>query len=110
MGTKFRDYVAAVEASSDSDERALLDAFGTHYEGERRLQFDVPGMLVAARKRAGLNQKQLADLSGVGQSEISRIESGQGNPTLDTLSRIVAPLRAHVMIVDDAGEPLLPAS
>lgn len=109
MGSKFSDYESTVEETADTDQRALLDAFGSHFEVERRLHFDIPKMLIAARKRAGLNQQQLADLSGVGQSEISRIENGQGNPTLDTLARIVGPLHVHVVIVDDAGQPLVPA-
>lgn len=109
MGSKFRDYESTVEHSADADQQALLEAFGSHFEAERRLHFDLPKMLVAARKRAGLNQKQLADMSGIGQSEISRIESGQGNPTLDTLERLVGPLRVRVVIVDDAGQPLVPA-
>jgi DNA-binding XRE family transcriptional regulator len=109
MGSKFSDYVSEVVQTADTEQRALLDAFGSHFEAERRLHFDMPKMLVAARKRAGLNQQQLADLSGVGQSEISRIENGQGNPTLDTLDRIVGPLRMRVVIVDDAGQPLTPA-
>jgi ribosome-binding protein aMBF1 (putative translation factor) len=109
MGSKFSDYASSVDQTADREQRALLDAFGAHFEAERRLHFDIPTMLTAARKRAGLNQKQLADLSGVGQSEISRIESGQGNPTLDTLDRIVAPLGVRIVIVDDAGQPLVPA-
>jgi XRE family transcriptional regulator, regulator of sulfur utilization len=63
-------------------------------------------MIVAARKRAGLNQQQLADLTGIGQSEISRIERGQANPTLDTIDRLVSPLHVHMMLVDEAGQPL----
>ena len=109
MGSKFSDYVSEVVQTADTEQRALLDAFGSHFEAARRLHFDMPKMLVAARKRAGLNQQQLADLSGVGQSEISRIENGQGNPTLDTLDRILGPLRMRVVIVDDAGQPLTPA-
>ena len=109
MGSKFSDYVSEVVQTADTEQRALLDAFGSHFEAARRLHFDMPKMLVAARKRAGLSQQQLADLSGVGQSEISRIENGQGNPTLDTLDRIVGPLRMRVVIVDDAGQPLTPA-
>ena len=75
MGSKFSDYVSEVVQTADTEQRALLDAFGSHFEAERRLHFDMPKMLVAARKRAGLNQQQLADLSGVGQSE-SRTDRG----------------------------------
>jgi DNA-binding XRE family transcriptional regulator len=106
MGTKFSDYVASVEAKASDAEAALLDAYSTHFEAERDRILGLPAALAAARARAGLTQKELSDLSEVQQSEISRIERGQGNPTMDTLSKIAAPLHAHLALVDDHGHIL----
>ncbi len=44
------------------------------YSDEHKL---LTGRLKEARKRRGLDQKQAADLLGVSQSYISKIESGQ---------------------------------
>ena len=107
MGSKFADYVAGVERDADPAQRSLLDAFGSHFEGERRLHSDVAAMLARARQRAGLSQVQLAEQSGIGQSEISRIENGQANPTLDTLDRLAGPLKVRLMVVDDTGQPVI---
>lgn len=41
------------------------------------------------RIHAGLTQKQVAKVSKIRPETISRIEAGQGNPTLDTLMRLI---------------------
>ncbi len=46
-----------------------------------------------------MTQKQLAAMSGVGQSEISRIESGAVNPTVATVAALASPLNADFRLV-----------
>ncbi len=53
-----------------------------------------------------MTQRQLAQACGVHQSEISRIERGQISPTLDTLTRLAAPLGVRLAIVDADGRPI----
>ena len=55
---------------------------------ETELEDQIKRNLIQARIDAGLTQKQLAERSGVRQSNISRIESGAAIPTLQTLSAI----------------------
>ena len=50
------------------------------------------------RKQKGLSQKTLADKSGVNAKELSCIELGQRNLTIDTLEKIAAGLDTHVQI------------
>ena len=45
-----------------------------------RAEFEVVRALVAARIESNLTQKELAELSGVRQSNISRIENGSCMP------------------------------
>jgi transcriptional regulator with XRE-family HTH domain len=47
----------------------------------------------------GLTQRELADLSGVRQADISRIERGAGNPTESTLQRLAAALDRRLELV-----------
>lgn len=54
---------------------------------------------VEARKKQGITQRQLEEMSGIKQPQIARIEKGQGNPQLDTLLRILAPLGKTLAIV-----------
>jgi len=44
--------------------------------------------LIAARRAAGLTQIQLSEKAGVDQIDIRNIETGNGNPTLDTLKKL----------------------
>lgn len=44
--------------------------------------------IMKARESAGLSQKQLSELTGIEQSDISKIERGFANPSLSTLERI----------------------
>ena len=44
--------------------------------------------VIIARKERNLTQKDLAELIGTKQSNISRLESGNYNPTIDFLNKI----------------------
>ena len=44
--------------------------------------------LIDARRRSGLTQQTLAERSGIRQSVISRLERGNGNPSIRTLQRL----------------------
>lgn len=46
--------------------------------------------MIDARKRTGLTQKQLSERTGISQSDISKFETGGGNPSLRTLQRLAA--------------------
>lgn len=49
---------------------------------------EIRELIVAARDRAGLTQKELAAKSGLTQSNISNIEKGSTRPTIDSLKKI----------------------
>jgi transcriptional regulator with XRE-family HTH domain len=51
------------------------------------------------RKARGLTQAGLADLAGIGQSKVSKIEAGQGNPSAETLYALAAALDAEIVFV-----------
>ena len=46
-------------------------------------------LIIEARQRAGLSQGDLALKAGTAQSAVARLESGNANPTLATLERLV---------------------
>ena len=54
--------------------------------------------VAAARAIAGISQKQLAELSGIDQSDISKIERGIANPSVATLDRIAKALGGQLAI------------
>lgn len=55
-------------------------------------EYSVIRALIGARIEQNMTQEQLAEKSGVRQSNISRIENGICSPTLETLERLAAGL------------------
>ena len=52
-------------------------------------RFELIGALIGARKRAGLNQGELARRMGRSQAVVSRLESAEHSPRLETLLEYV---------------------
>jgi transcriptional regulator with XRE-family HTH domain len=70
------------------EERAEVDASVAAHMQELRLTIAIE----EARKAKGLTQAELGRLAGFDQSEISKFENSNSNPTLQTLCRIGAAL------------------
>ncbi len=66
-----------------------------------REEFSLASQLIESRREGKLSQRELAKLSGVPQSEISRIETGASNPTYATITALLRPLGKRVQLVDD---------
>ncbi len=64
----------------DAEVREEYDALEPIYE--------IKSQIIKLRNEQGLSQKDLAELIGTKQSAISRLESGNYNPSLDFLSRV----------------------
>jgi transcriptional regulator with XRE-family HTH domain len=62
--------------------------------------------LAALRKRKKLTQARLAEITGVQQPEISRIEQGKANPTQETLTRLGASVGAVLSFTTENGGPV----
>lgn len=69
------------------------DEFVSPEEREHiNFQVSLIGKLIEAREKKGLSQRDLAELSGVKQPAIARLESMKSTPQIDTLLKILAPL------------------
>ena len=51
-------------------------------------EFNTIQAMVDARKKCNITQKELAERTGIDQSDISKIETGNANPALSTLKRL----------------------
>ena len=67
-------------------------------------EIDLIGKMVEAREEKGLSQRQLAELSGVKQPAIARLESMRSTPQIDTLFKILKPLGYTISIVPLSSE------
>lgn len=95
MATKGRaldEYINKYRTTAPPEEAAEFNDYVDH--------FRLAGQILEARKNAGLTQIDLATRTGIGQSEISRIERGIGNPTEETLARIGRALNRRLAFVE----------
>lgn len=51
-------------------------------------EFNTIQAIIDARKNSHMTQKELAERTGIDQSDISKIETGNANPALSTLKRL----------------------
>lgn len=69
-----------------------MNSIGVYEEDPRcntaEEHWDAAQALINARRRSGLTQQALAERSGIRQSVISRLERGNGNPSVKTLQRL----------------------
>lgn len=84
----FRNYLK--EQLKDSD-------FAEEYEAQKP-EYEAIRAVIAARLEQHMTQKELAQKTGIRQSNISRIESGSTSPTVETLARIAAGLGKQLKI------------
>lgn len=78
MGKNFRETLK--EQLQDPGFKAEWDAL----EPERQIM----RAIIEGRDERDLTQKQLAEVTGIAQADISRFENGTGNPSLRTLKRL----------------------
>jgi len=66
-----------------------------------RINFEVSliGKMIEAREEKGLSQRELAEISGLKQPAIARLESMKATPQIDTLFKVLHPLGYTIEIV-----------
>lgn len=73
---------------SDYRKKQVQDPEFRAYAEQMQPFADLANAVVGARIERNLTQQELSKLTGVAQSDISRLESCEGNPSLKTLIRI----------------------
>ena len=58
----------------------------------------VGNAVLAARANKGLSQAELSEITGIDQSDISKIERGVANPSVGTLTRIAEALDGRLIV------------
>lgn len=62
-----------------------------------RTMIEIGEVIRVHRKEAGLTQKQLADLAGVGKTAVFDIEKGKESIRLDTLVKVLQALNIEML-------------
>lgn len=70
-------------------------------EMREKVDFEVAliGKMIEAREKRGISQRKLAELSGVKQPAIARLESMKATPQIDTILKLLVPLGYTLKIV-----------
>lgn len=78
MSTNFRDALSEEMKNPD-----FVSAWN-----ELEPEFQIINAMLDARKERNLTQKQLSELTGIAQADISKLENGTANPSVKTLQRL----------------------
>ncbi len=63
-----------------------------------KVLYDIKKEIIQLRISQGLSQKELAEIVGTKQSAISRLESGEYNPSIEFLSKVAHALGKELYI------------
>lgn len=96
MAKTFAEYARERRAQMSPEERELGRIF------EAAAAFGQ--VIYGARKARNLRQADLAELTGISQADISRIERGQIAPTTPTLLKLAEALGAQIQFVVPVGD------
>jgi ribosome-binding protein aMBF1 (putative translation factor) len=69
------------------NEQLKNEEFKTEYE-KLEPEFSIIQAVIDARKANHITQQELSDRTGIAQSDISKLENGNSNPTLGMLKRL----------------------
>ena len=61
-------------------------------------EFQIIRAMIDARNEKGITQKELSSITGITQSDISKLENGTANPSVRTLQRIGEALVKNLVI------------
>ncbi len=88
MSKNFRETLN--EQLKDPNFKKEYDALAAEYQ--------LINAILDARNAVNITQKQLAERTGIAQSDISKIENGNGNPSLKTMERLASGMGMTVKV------------
>lgn len=98
MARNFADLASRAKDSWSAEAHQVNRAASEVFRAEVAAQEALGSELADARRGLDMTQARLSALSGVPQSEISRIERGRANPTIATLSRLASVLDKKLVL------------
>jgi predicted XRE-type DNA-binding protein len=92
MSNDFSELMASIEAEAEGPG-------GIRRLNELRTRYRLANQLITLRRQAKLSQSELARITGILQSEISRIECGVTAPNEGTWARLAEPFGYELALV-----------
>lgn len=88
MSNKFEDFLA--EQLKDPKIKKEYDALESKYA--------LIESIILARKEKNLTQKELSEFTGITQADLSKIENGNTNPSMNTLLKLAKGLGKKLQV------------
>ena len=85
---KFRDYL---------QEQLKDEEFKKEYE-RLEPEFNIMQAVIDSRKQSHFTQKELSEKTGIAQSDISKLENGNSNPTISMLQRLADGMNMQIKL------------
>lgn len=85
---KFREYL---------QEQLRNEEFKEEYE-RLEPEFNIMQAVIDARKKNHFTQQELAEKTGIAQSDISKLENGNSNPTISMLQRLADGMNMEIKL------------
>jgi len=95
--TKTKEKLTFIDFDEMEKQALRRPSFKKEYDA-LGLEYEIVRALIKKRLDKKLSQRDLAKMTGMYQSAIARIESGNSSPTLSVISRILSELGAKVAI------------
>ncbi|MCM1328504.1 MAG: helix-turn-helix domain-containing protein [Ruminococcus sp.] len=94
--TNFRDFLN--EQLQDPEMKAEYDALEP--------EFEIIRAMIDARRNSGITQKELSEKTGIAQGDISKLENGNANPSINTLKRLAKAMnmKLHIEFLPNNAE------
>lgn len=78
-----------------------IDVFSDEEKKLMAFQVELVSKIIKKRKELGITQRKLAELTGIKQPAIARIESFRATPQIDTIFKMLQPLGLKLELVEE---------
>lgn len=97
MARSYKDVVDTSYMLADPDLKKFAEGFTALVEAEYEEIFGLGEVIAKRREELSLSQTALAQLAGITQPDLSRLEQGKLNPTYSTIKRVMSALQLRMV-------------
>ena len=98
MAKAYKSVIKKKSAPKSASIKKFDTALRKQVKAEYQMTFMVGELIAQRREELKLSQSSLSEKTGLPQADISRIECGKSNPTLNTLEKILDVLQMRMTL------------
>ena len=101
MARPYEDVVDTSYLLEDPNLQKFAEALRAQVKAEYQEVFGLGEVVAQRREELNLSQVELSKKTGVSQADISRLERGKGNPSIDKIRKIFSALHLKLTVQRD---------